>query len=64
MVVESVLICFIMFVYMDYGMWSAPFNYEMDECKVKILQRNANLDGTSANAGPPPEQARDVMENS
>ena len=26
--------------------------------KVKILQRNANLDGTSANAGPPPEQAR------
>lgn len=30
--------------------------------EVKILQRNANLDGTSANAGPPPEQARDVLE--
>ena len=45
MVVESVLICFILFVYMDYGMWSAPFNYEMDECKVKMqrVDRGTNM---------------------
>ena len=28
-----------MFLYTDYGMWSAPFNQEMDECKR--MQRDA-----------------------
>ena len=29
---------------MDYGMWSAPFNYEMDECKrMQRVDRGTNM---------------------
>lgn len=35
---------------------SMVLSFKSGALMVKILQRNANLDGTSANAGPPPEQ--------